>query len=254
MSEYLLRYSGATWAPSRAGGLALGALWAFGLAAAMFLWLPSIDLWVSNLLTGADGKFDTRSLALEIPRTLFQVIYFGILGIAILGFAGLIYIRRSMGGRLAQRWFFLALALVIGPGLVANVALKDQMGRARPKQIEMFGGERSFTPALVPAKQCAKNCSFVSGEASSMFAVFFALALLVPTGYWQFISAALIAGGTAGLIRMAQGAHFLSDIVFAGIFMALTTALLFILMFELVPLVSRVMAARLRPIPIEARR
>jgi lipid A 4'-phosphatase len=33
-----------------------------------------------------------------------------------------------------------------------------------------------------------------------------------------------VAGFGAGLIRMAQGAHFPSDVVFAGVFMALAVA------------------------------
>ena len=33
---------------------------------------------------------------------------------------------------------------------------------------------------------------------------------------------ALRQGGLAGLIRMLQGAHFLTDVVFAAVFMAMT--------------------------------
>ena len=67
------------------------------------------------------------------------------------------------------------------------------------------------------ADQCVNNCSFVGGEAAAMFALFFALALLA-TGPRRnrLILLGLAAGALAGFIRMAQGGHFLSDIVFAG--------------------------------------
>jgi lipid A 4'-phosphatase len=119
-------------------------------------------------------------------------------------------------------WLFLAACLAAGPGLVANLILKDQWGRARPSQVVEFGGTRAFTPPLLIANQCRRNCSFVSGEASSTFVTLYAAAALLPQ--W---SVALVVGGTlvglaTGLIRMAQGAHFLSDVIFAGVFMALT--------------------------------
>jgi lipid A 4'-phosphatase len=36
----------------------------------------------------------------------------------------------------------------------------------------------------------------------------------------------MVLGSLAGLVRIAQGGHFLSDVVFAGVFMAMTAALL----------------------------
>jgi lipid A 4'-phosphatase len=54
---------------------------------------------------------------------------------------------------------------------------------------------------------------------------FYAVGLLMPQ--W---AAVLLVGGTvlgfmAGLVRMSQGAHFLSDVIFAAVFMALTAAI-----------------------------
>ncbi len=88
--------------------------------------------------------------------------------------------RGGLVGLAQARWCFLIAVLAIGPGLVANVMLKDNWGRARPRQVVEFGGTKHFTPPLVPARECARNCSFVSGEASSAFVPFFAAALLLP--------------------------------------------------------------------------
>ncbi len=94
-------------------------------------------------------------------------------------------------------------------------------------QIEAFGGPHHFTPAPLPAAECPRNCSFVSGHAALGFSLV-AFALLLPPGprRRRGIGAALAFGGVVGLARIAQGAHFLSDVVFAGLLVFGTTALL----------------------------
>jgi lipid A 4'-phosphatase len=98
-----------------------------------------------------------------------------------------------------------------------------------------FGGDRTFTPPFIPANQCVKNCSFTSGEAASVFVPFYAAGLLVPHGSAALILAGTLLGFAAGLMRIVQGAHFLSDVVFAGIFMGLSVVLLHRLVFRQVP-------------------
>ncbi|OQX09985.1 MAG: hypothetical protein BWK76_21430, partial [Desulfobulbaceae bacterium A2] len=76
-------------------------------------------------------------------------------------------------------YLFLALTMVVGPGLVVNGVFKDHFGRARPAEIQEFCGDKTFTPALLPADQCRKNCSFSCGHATLGF-YFTALSLLLP--------------------------------------------------------------------------
>jgi len=133
--------------------------------------------------------------------------------------------RRWLGPEQARCWFMIAV-LVVGPGVVSNLILKDNLGRARPRDVVEFGGTKAFTPALTPSGECPRNCSFVSGEASSMFAVFFGLAMLLPQYRRGLIVAGLATGVLAGSIRIVQGAHFMSDVLFAGVFMALTVSVL----------------------------
>jgi lipid A 4'-phosphatase len=45
-----------------------------------------------------------------------------------------------------------------------------------------------------------------------------------------------LCGFAAGLVRISQGAHFLSDVIFAGVFMALTAVVVYRAMFARVPL------------------
>ena len=54
-----------------------------------------------------------------------------------------------------------------------------------------------------------------------MFAIFYSVALVVPQWSVPTLIAGTIVGLAAGLVRVAQGGHFLSDVVFAGVFMAL---------------------------------
>jgi len=79
---------------------------------------------------------------------------------------------------------------------------------------------------------CARNCSFVSGEASATFAIGFAIAMLARRRRATLMAAAVAAGSIAGLIRMGEGGHFLSDVIFAAVFMALDVALLHWLVFH----------------------
>jgi lipid A 4'-phosphatase len=151
----------------------------------------------------------------------------GFFGTAVLALVMALKLHRSGGTWLGLdkvRWLFVAICLGLGPGVVTNLIVKDQFGRARPKSVQMFGGDRSFTPALVPAKECRRSCSFVSGEASSSFVIAFAAAVAAPTFATPILTVGIAAGLATGLIRMMQGAHFLSDVVFAGVFMALTVA------------------------------
>ena len=122
-----------------------------------------------------------------------------------------------MRRRPARLWLFLLLALLIGPGLIANIALKDHWGRARPVQTENFGGKAQFTPWWMPAQECAKNCSFIAGDAAFGFALAAPGLALRQKRRWFW--GGTLAGIIMGANRIAMGAHFLSDVAWAGLTM-----------------------------------
>lgn len=198
------------------------------LAFAVFANFPHVDLTVSSAFFDGEERFYARQSSFVVfARGLFNWIFTGACVLAVAGMiATRTWSRRFLSLTFAQ-WLFLGACLGAGPGLVANLGWKDHWGRARPITVTEFGGERTFTPIQTPGTQCIKNCSFVSGEASSMFMVFFAAAFLFPAWSRQLWATGIIMGLLAGLIRMVQGGHFLSDVIFAGIFMAMTAALLF---------------------------
>jgi len=130
-----------------------------------------------------------------------------------------------------RQWWFLVITSLIGPLLISNLILKDHWGRARPRQLVEFGGELQFSPPLYLSDQCQTNCSFVSGEASSMFMIFIALAFVIPTKRRLLVFLTLFLGSLSGLMRIGLGGHFLSDVVFAGLFMCICASLVYWTMF-----------------------
>ena len=147
-----------------------------------------------------------------------------VLGIAFILLASIsFYLRRKRsvtateGWLLPKTWVFLLLALVVAPGLIANVALKDHWGRARPREIVEFGGKAEFSPALVPHFEKAHaNGSFVSGDGA--FGFFLpAFAYVAPRrSACRFFWGGLLAGCVFGAVRIMMGAHFFSDVVYAA--------------------------------------
>jgi lipid A 4'-phosphatase len=206
-----------------------------GFAASLaFVAFPGIDLLAARLFYTGGNEFISR------PHGLLEGLRFAmnqVFLLALLGVAGGVLASAFSGLRLMgfdfARWSFLALALLLGPFITVNGVFKSEWGRARPHHIQEFGGDKSFSPALARSNQCDANCSFVSGETAAIFTMAFAPALLL-TGRRrrETMGAALAAGAFMGLLRMAAGGHFLSDVVFAIIFSALTTRFTYWLVFE----------------------
>jgi lipid A 4'-phosphatase len=201
-----------------------------------FLALPDMDLSASRIFCVGGGAFSGQSLGwVNGLRSFFIGAFYLCIATSL---AGLVITRgrvRSWMRLTAPQWLYLAICLVMGPGLVTNVVLKDHWGRARPKQVIEFGGAKAFTPPLIPTHQCANNCSFVSGEAASIFMPFYAAGLLMPQWGAVVLAAGTLCGLAAGFVRISQGAHFLSDVIFAAVFMGLTAALAHRVVFGRVP-------------------
>jgi len=126
--------------------------------------------------------------------------------------------RMLIEGRAA---LFLAVTLALGPGVVTNLIFKDHWGRPRPIDVTEFGGSDPFMPWWDPRGPCANNCSFVAGEPSGAFWTLAPAALAPPQWRPLAYGAALAFGAGIGLLRVAGGAHFFTDVVFAGVFMFL---------------------------------
>lgn len=137
--------------------------------------------------------------------------------------------KRNLYGVDARKVCYLFLVLVLGAGLIVNVILKDNFGRARPRDIEEFGGSKHFTPAFVVSRECNTNCSFSSGEGAGAF---FSLALVMALSRKRAMLVAGVAlGSLVSLSRVAAGAHFFSDTVVSFFVMLIVADVLYHYMF-----------------------
>ncbi len=199
--------------------LALGCL--------LFLFFPQIDIKTSSLFYHHGFYLKKTIFARFIyEATIVTTALFAIVTLSLL-FLQFITKKRLVDTMVL---IYLLTTLAIGPGLVVNELLKNHMGRARPSQITNFGGTKTFTPALVPANQCQKNCSFSSGHAAAAF-YFVALVPLVRRKWLAWILA-LSWGWIVGLTRIAQGGHFLSDVYCSMVIDILVAGIMYHLILE----------------------
>ena len=113
---------------------------------------------------------------------------------------------------------FLISTMVLAPGLLANVLLKDHWGRPRPIDVTQFGGDQQHVAWWDPRGGCPGNCAFVSGDVAGAFWTIAPAALAPPQ--WRAVAygAALALGTGMAAIRVMAGGHFPSDVIFAGVF------------------------------------
>ena len=189
---------------------------------AFALW-PQLDLDVSALFYDpAKHAFaawgwwwldDARDAATAIIALLVAPAFFAVAGKLVLP-------RRRMliPGRAT---LFLIVTLAVGPGILANGILKEHWARMRPEDVTQLGGKHAFTPWWDPRGPCTENCSFIAGEPSGAFWTLAPAALAPPQWRLLAYAGALAFGAAMGALRVAGGAHFVSDVIFAGVFMFL---------------------------------
>lgn len=208
----------------------MGLAWcaAFLAAAAVFLLWPGIDLAVAALFyVPGEGFPLSRSVMLEWLRQAVWTMSILMVALAVAATLAALIGRPFRFLDLRQGVFILALYL-LGPSLLADGILKRFWGRARPDTVEAFGGTQHFTPPLLPADQCASNCSFVSGEGAAATALAISFVILapavrsaVPVWVYRLYVGFAVAAPLAGMgLRVAFGRHFLSDTLFAALFVS----------------------------------
>lgn len=199
--------------------LALTLLSCLGLiSAVIFISFPWLDIAAARLFYLGDGQF--VGTLQPFVRLMKEAISNAALLCAAFTIVGLLVseVRQCRFFYLSARHLrFLLYALLIGPGLLVNGLFKSYWGRARPNDTAIFGGDYTFSPALMVTDQCQSNCSFVSGDVSFAFFLL-AFAFLLPFRRSVTTRSVVAFGAFIGLVRMSDGSHFLSDVIFAGIF------------------------------------
>jgi membrane-associated PAP2 superfamily phosphatase len=184
------------------------------VASAFFFAFPQTDLWFSRLFYEPGAGFP---LAHSEPLTAFRNV--GKVLVPGVGIAALVALFLALG--MPKRRpplpinsaLFLLWSLALGPGLVVNGILKPLWGRPRPTGVIAFGGKQPFVDAWQISNHCTWNCSFVSGEGSgAMWLV--AVALVVPLAWRRPVAAVMLVLALGlSLTRIAEGGHFLSDVL-----------------------------------------
>jgi lipid A 4'-phosphatase len=180
---------------------------------------PQIDLViVKSFYSPILNDFPLRlSLNLEFMRRVNNLLVW-IIAAASIFWTVMQAVRRYKFALARQTLIFLIISMLLGPGMIVNVALKNYWGRPRPIEITEFNGSERFTPWWDPKGNCTANCSFVAGESAIAFWTIAPASLLPPRWRPYGYIIAVGFGLFSGLLRMARGAHFFSDVIFSGVF------------------------------------
>lgn len=203
------------WRMSARSWMAAGIVAAVLVAVTLF---PSLDLKISAAFYVPGRGFPWRNSAMGefVRHDVPSLVLATLLACVIAWVAGMWRQRTTLRFSTREIAYLLA-TLIVGPGLMVESVLKPHSGRARPQDLTIFGGNADYTSPLWPAHACASNCSFVSGHAAIAFWLT-AYAFVVPSswrGIW--LVGGVVAGVAVGTMRVMQGAHFPSDVVYAGV-------------------------------------
>ncbi|MBL1438127.1 MAG: phosphatase PAP2 family protein [Rhodobacteraceae bacterium] len=204
------------------------------IVSVVFIAFPTLDIWTSRLFYR--GGFWLH----EVPvlQSLRRALIWGMYGFVafVLG----VFVLRLLRRQSLRAWGFSLAVILVGPLGLVNGIFKTYWGRARPSDITIFGGEKTFSPAWYYTDQCDFNCSFTSGEGGAiattvLLIAFLAWPKLQQNGRrWLGLALVALVVLTAGL-RVVVGQHFLSDTLLSILLCTLVAALLYPLFYPLNP-------------------
>ncbi|OOZ42492.1 phosphatase PAP2 family protein [Solemya elarraichensis gill symbiont] len=179
-------------------------------------WLTDLDIVVSSLFVENGEWIGKKSLiAIFFYKSIPILMTTSLVGsIAAIGW---FWFKKQ--SRYRNYAIYFLMVLLIGPGLIANLILKDNWGRPRPVQtLELTGDKHYVPPLMFNGETSGKAKSFPSGHASAAFSMFAFWFMAAPGRrnkriFWGVITY----GALVGLSRMAQGGHYLSDVIWAGL-------------------------------------
>ncbi len=178
----------------------------------------SLDVWISSLFY-TPARPDHWSMEYH---PVFQLLYkYGTLPVYLIALASGVLLLLSPAVVRLRSWRrrlgVVLLTVVVAPWLVTNLVLKDHWGRARPRDCTVFGGRFDYRPVWRPGPP-VEGPSFPSGHAAMAFSMF-SLAFLFRRR--RRLGRLVGAGGATygafmGAVRVIQGAHFTSDVLWSA--------------------------------------
>lgn len=127
---------------------------------------------------------------------------------------------------------FLLVTMLLSAGVLTNFTFKSFWGRPRPVAVDVFNGDKPFVAWWDPRGECARNCSFFSGEGATAFWTYAPAALTPPPWRPLAFAAATVFGIATSALRMAFGGHFFTDVAIAGLVSFFVAWLLYALIYR----------------------
>ena len=175
------------------------------------------DLFFSNLFYKGNNQFLLQSydlITIFFRDILLPIILLYILFLPI--FSKLTPINKLYFGYTfsTKEIIFIWITQFINLILIINIFLKTFWGRARPGDVLELGGKDNFSHWYQISDACTSNCSFVSGDSAVGFSL---IILYLVSNNLKYVYLSIIFGFVLGFIRIAEGGHFLSDVIFSAI-------------------------------------
>ena len=194
-----------------------------------------LDLAIARYFLRPDGRFHAPAWCLFVYTYGLipgQLLFFG---------SSFFFIASSFSARFKRvRWpaLYIALTLIIGSGFFGHAIFKQFWNRPRPKQVVLFGGKYPYcsltSPYTGPSDRFLR--SLPSGHATMGFyflSLFFVGKRLGRRWIRRGGLCITVSLGTlVAWARLAQGGHFLSDIIVSMGLMWMTAYWLDQFMFE----------------------
>lgn len=204
------------------------------------LWIPfssSVDMKIASSFYGVDGFSYSKN-----PHDLLVsllISYGNIPGhVLTVGAAGLWLFTFYRPSWQRVRTAALTITLVGSCACVGILAIKQVYGRPRPREVVQFGGAEKFRPVYAPTWSVPNDHykSFPSGHVG-MAMVFVTLGLVGWKERWYLLATFGFLFGVPfalmlAYVRMAEGAHFLSDVLTALVGVWTLSALLVMVLYS----------------------
>lgn len=179
-------------------------------------WFTQLDIKIQKLFYENNiWKYQNKPFVIFIyDYAIYPALILGVISIFIFGFS---FVLEQMQ-KYKKAAIIILLTLILGPGLIVNVICKNYTGRPRPRDIVEFNGNWKYKNVCefgIPGK----GHSFPCGHASMGF-VFYSLYVILrekkKISAYLWLAFSIVFGFLIGIARMMQGAHFLSDVIWAG--------------------------------------
>ncbi|WP_322497209.1 phosphatase PAP2 family protein [Candidatus Cyrtobacter comes] len=196
---------------------------------------PELDILFSTLFYCGQGIWFNdinssfvvalRVIAMSIPAVLIVML-------SLKCCLDLMLKRQSFRSSVRDLYYLLFIAF-IGIAVTIRFFLKSLFNRARPFQIKEFGGNMDFNPLFDINNIYIFDSSFSSTHSACAFFLV-ALAFIINNKVWKKIimAAAIIIGFMVSFSRISSGMHFLSDVLFSGLFICAISYLSYLIFYS----------------------